>query len=223
MKRTLFIVSLITVSISCISQSVNLPMDKSTGRPYQSTRTDDIQGSEFLYMNWAPAEVTFIDGQTIPQIPVKFDVLKNSFYFMNNDSVFEFARPIRQVMLYPPGADTLSKIIIQRDVSQLKWKGAGKYTQVLCLGNYSLVKYFYKSVSESFQYGNGQPIRQFKDESDLYLLTPSGPTLIKNIKKNSAKAFGSKWPEVQAYLAANNRSIRTEADLVFAVQYLNTL
>lgn len=220
-KIVLFVPFLLAIYI--LPAQTNLPVDRTTGHPYQVTRTEEIQGSEFLYANWAPAEVTFIDGQTIPNIPVKFDVYKNSFYYKNNDTVFEFSRPIRQVILYPPGTDTLSKFVIQRDLSRMKWKGAGKYIQVLCTGTNSLVKYYYKSVGESFEYGNGRPSQVFKDENELYMITAEGPVRIKSIKKDAKAAFGDKWKTVEAFLKTNHLSLKSLNDLVQAVQYLNKL
>ncbi|MBV9986482.1 MAG: hypothetical protein JO301_02315 [Chitinophagaceae bacterium] len=184
-------------------------------------RYENIQGTPFMKENWMKGKVTVQSKKPLAEIDLKLDLVQNNFLFSRDGNDYVLTPDVTEVELYDPAKD--EKLLFRRGYTIGKYINRSAFVQVLEDGNLALLKFTKKVPEEFTQYGDAAKYKRFKLVEEYYIATGGQFTQINPNRKAMEAAFGSKWPQVEAYVKQNNLSSRDESGWIKAVRYFNSL
>jgi hypothetical protein len=219
MKNLIKASLIIVLFISAITSEVKAQfVSDINGRPYRLKEYTDIEGSPYLYDDWASGTVKIANAQVFSNLYLKYNELEGKLYFKGKTGeVLEF---VDQVVEF-----TISNKIITRHFSSYPGNKPNEiaYYELLADGNTKLFKQPVKEIQEIKVYGSAVSSKNFIAVDKYYLLTGGKMIPIKKDKKSVIAGIGKKQPELEAYIKTNSLNLKDDADLAKLIEYSNSL
>lgn len=180
-----------------------------------------IKGSPYLYDDWLSGKVIFMNGQSIENILLNFD-LHNKLLEVKMRHVVKVGRPedIEAVEINYAPAETRRFIPVSMYHTE-KNEAAEGFAQVLYDGNIKLVKktslVIYKPNYRPSHDVGSQDI-EIRKKEQIYLLEGG---VLKEVKRSPD--FGKWTKEVKAYSKENKLRAKKEEDLIRMVRFYDSL
>lgn len=184
-------------------------------------RTSDVKGSPYLFDKWMEGNVTSQGGKEIDSLKINYDIL-NHLVEIKVDKVVKAANEADISSFSVTDEYGQEKKFISLSEYHLPDKKFVGFAEVLFEGNnISLIKkyeivYVEPNYVEHFDVGS---IDAELVKKDKYFLLRDN----KLEEFHKRKSFGDKRKQVKTFVRKNQLDLRKERDLVFTVEFLNSL
>jgi hypothetical protein len=190
---------------------------------------EGVRGTPFLSDQWARGAVSFRDGKTHENLPLKLDLYANEVLYKRpaGDSVFLNTRNIRQLTIIDDatGASLLFKN--QPFSSDAQFKPKSDFYQVIYEGKSGFYLKRRKSILKANYtgaYNEGRAYDEFVNESIYYLRKPDNSLeKIKLNKSSVLSALKDKQSQVKSFVSKEKLALKEEADVVKVLEYYDSL
>ena len=191
-----------------------------TGKVLQQTTNNDASGSPYLFDDWQPGKVFLVTGDEF-DVRVKFDALRNKFYFTRNDTTFELGSDVTEVKLKSPEGQEMDfrKIVTTDD----KHPMAG-FVQVLASGKVPLYKeYLKRTEGENFTNGIFTSEKKIVAHNSLWTILNNETVPVKLNSHSLEELTSDKKDQVLDYVKSKKLNPKNERDFATALSYYNSL
>jgi hypothetical protein len=220
LNKVIFSVALTIFSSYAFPQ---LAINQYTGKPYIQTTNNDASGSPFLFEDWTPGKVFLFNGNQFDNVMLKFDALRNKFFFNRNDSTFELEDDVTEVRLQnanDASAEMDFKKIVTTD-NRLPMAG---FVQVLASGKVPLYKLYAKRIEgENTTNGIFSSEKKIVTHNSLWTIINNESIPVKLNSRSLEELTSDKKDQVQDYVKSKKLNVKNEKDFAAAVAYYNSL
>lgn len=194
------------------------------GRAIVSTDYSNIEGFPYLYENWNKGLVKLIDGRTVRNLDLKYDLLTDELLFKNlkNGEMLRFAESVIAFKL-DSSAQNNTELQFKNGYKPANGNSSTSYYQVLFDGGTPLLKRREKSVLEKKVYNSATSTKSFEEAETYYLSKSNGLIKIRRDKKQILAVLVDHAAELEEYIKANNLNLKNEAQLIQLIGYYNSL
>lgn len=194
------------------------------GRPLVAGEYVDIQGHPFLFENWTKGIVKFVNGTSVSDLDLKYDLVKDELYFKDpkTEQVMIFSEKISEFKLNNPVKST-DFFYFKNGFTPLDANTAKSFYQLLMDGTAQLIKRYTKEIFEERPYNSATTIRSFKDAELYYVVKNNQLIKIKKDKKQVLAAFADRSAELEAFIKSNGLNLKNESDLIKLIAHYNSL
>jgi hypothetical protein len=175
-------------------------------------------GTPLFTEQWQLAVLLLDDGTTVPNVPVRINLVNQEVYYQVNNQQYVATSLINEIRL---------KDVVKREElvfvngSRLQGTPGVWYLQVLT-GTASLYKQIVKVVEESRQYSSATVERSIASKEHFFIHHRFSLREVTKLR-DVPEIFFEKKAEVSAYLAQKNYRKLSEAALRDVVAYFNSL
>jgi hypothetical protein len=235
MTKKLLLIAIAACPLMALSQAasdpkisdVNIFKNAMTGRNiYTPPNNMTMDGSPFLLDEYAPMEITLMQGTVHRGVRVKFNVPDNQVIFVDdNGAEMITGTPIKKLKYKRVKEDGsgMEEIVLESFNSALNVKGAPVY-EVLSEGKAKLLKKIEISYSDVRKYPEGTMSRVFKRKSFYYAsINDQAPVKLEKSKSAILELLADKKTEVTAFIEKEKLKCRTEAEIIMVFEYYSTL
>jgi hypothetical protein len=184
-------------------------------------RYENVQGTPFWKNDWMKSKVVMQNKHAYENIELKMDLVQNNFVFVRDDHNYSLTPDVLEVQMVNPAND--SRLVFRRGFAINKFITPGHFVQVLEEGNLGLLKFIKKNTEEFTEYNDATKYKRFKLVEEFFVAKDNQFVPINLNKKSMEAVFGTKWPQVEAFLKQNDASPRDENGWTKAVHYFNSL
>lgn len=220
MKKYLFFLLVNFLAISGKSQLLNL-QDNVTGKPMFINQYEEFIGSAFLFDDWTHANLLGRNGVRYFNYQVKFDVYKNTFYFLHNNQMFEFVTDILEVEMHPNIVDSSSYLLFRKGYTNFPLVLPNVYCKVLADGIITGIELMGKQLNDVYEYGSANKTRQFFNKSENFFLKDKLVYKEKMSKKLMEQLTNDKKEGIQKFISSNSLNLKLNSDLLKIISYYN--
>jgi hypothetical protein len=195
--------------------------DAVSGRPYMIKALEDVEGTPYLFENWATGTVRFKNGGIVKDKKLKYDIYNNKLFYNQNDSLFEFVSEVEEFRLQNPKSSGNAEELIFTSINALQ-KDKIVFGQILAKGKLSLIKFHNKVVQETSNY-NASKTRVLVNKSSTFLVINEDMRPAKYSKEQLEDLAADKKAELFAFINSNKLNLKKEQDFISAIIYYNSL
>ncbi len=187
----------------------------------------DVDGTPYLYADWRPGTVTDNLGKKFTNVFIKYDAYSDAVEVNQNGEVMILngqLYPSFTIMLAEQGSNSVTVHNFNNTFPNITLPESG-YFEILVEGNIRLFKkYKVKFIEDNVaNYGTTAIVKRFQMNESIFMVTDGG---IQNIKLNSKavlNVLGEKSKPAEEFIKKEKIKIKTEADLIRLINYLNKL
>lgn len=193
-------------------QDVSVP-----GAPLIANAYPEIKGDPYMG-DFSKGSILVSKKDTISNIAIRFNLYGNMLEVNRMGELIGYTgKNIHGFILEPFGTKEIYKS--GYDIPKL---GKGTFAQVLTEGEYTLLKYKYKNITEdpSAAYGS-QKSKAFQSKVELFVSHNDNVIPFKTKRKQLNALFGDKTPIVLEIIGKMNLDLRDEEDMVKLIRALN--
>jgi len=178
------------------------------------------EGSPFLNEEFGEATVISSENEVFEKVPLRYNVYSDLFEVELEEGVYNLKRG---GMAARVKLDDRDFVFTFYDYQSTEREG---YLEVLIEGYYSLYKKYqivFQEAEEAKPYQEAKPAA-FQERAPLFYISSgeNKPVFVKT-KKNLLDIAGDKEQELKAFIKDSKLKIRDEADMVKAVEFLNSI
>ncbi len=230
MRKLLFVAALLIAQVS-FGQISNLDMN---GAPARATGYDGIEGSPYLFDEWARADVSTTNAGLKENVAYKFNIYENEFEVINEagNKIYLNKNYVDYMLLERPsiiiansGEGMLTRLLFKKGFDGIRGIAQDDFINVIAEGeSYSLVRSFSTElVTPPKNSYAPTPGRMFVFEESLYLINSSKE--VNGVKKrtNSIVKTLNEGDQSRAkkIIKENKLDLSREDHLVIFFQKLN--
>lgn len=222
LMKKLILFTIITMASYAIafSQSYRFELPPGENKIIIKDKPINLEGSPYLNEEWQTGSIFLSNGDTIPTINLRLNVLKGEMQYQFEEKTYVIGAPegLKEIII---GGCVFIYLTYTKD-SKLK----KNYFEVLSNGKSSLLKYHYIVILPA----NFNPALNSGNKNDQIIhkmkyYAKIGDNFIEIDKrgKNLISAFGNKEALISKYIKDNKISLKNESDLITLIKYSNTL
>lgn len=218
---SLFALVLLVSSNSADAQQVDFYRAelRSDGVPQ---KYDGVNGSPYLFENWAIGTVTTVDKSVKRDVQLKYDEIDDILLMKNDEGkVVTFTQPVAEFSITDP---TSGKIrVFKSQFAPSKANTQNSFFEVIYDGKVKLIKKNHKVISENKQY-SGATSKTIVDAVKYYIVNlNASPLSVKPDAKSIAEVLNNKQEELTSYAKSEKLNLKKEPDLVKLLTYYDSL
>jgi len=199
-----------------------------SGKPYRNNVDPDLQGSPFLFGDWRPAKIKLKNLGVFDDVKVKFSPFTNSFYYNQNDSLYEFPEGLEEVRIKDLKHSNESgyDMLFTKNVYTTDKIPGGTFVQVLANGKINLLKYYKGKIderTESSTFGSEGKVKKMVTRSTVVAVTNSGTHNIEYNLKNIQLLTSDKEAAITNFIDKKDLNVKKEMDFAIVIAYYNLL
>ena len=195
-----------------------------TGIPFRETGVNyDVTGSPFLFDEWKQGKVILYNGSEYDNVMLRFNTLKNIFYFNRNDSVFELPDDATEVSLKNT-ADNGNELDFKKIISTDNKLPMAAFVQVLSNGKVPLYKQYIKRIEgDNFSNGLITTKKTIVDHNSLWTIKNNETLPVKLNSRSLEEITFDKKDQVLNFVKTKKLNIKNEKDFAEAITYYNSI
>ena len=219
----LFLV-LLTCGLFCVEASAQYTQTNDMeGRPVHEYNTISMQGSPYLYPDFAQGTILLKNGTIYQGINMMYDQVKDVIVFKGKDGkVKELIEPVQEFKINFIQNNQATEKVFRRGYS-----GDGltpdAFLEVLADGNAVLLKRTTKKIFDRKNYSSATINREVQEAEDYYVATGNKVVKVKKTKNSMLAAMPEKADYLELYIKSNALNLRNDSDMAKLVAYYNTL
>jgi len=230
MRKLIFIFGLLFAHAS-FAQISNIPLN---GVPARLSGYDGVEGSPYLFDDWARADVSTTNGGLKENIAYKFNIYENEFEVINEagNKIFLDKDYVEYMLLERPSiiianseGGLLTKLLFKKGFDEISGVEPDDFVNVIAEGDkYSMVRTFgTELVTPPKNSYAPSPGKMFVFEEKFYVLSSSNePESVRGRTKSIIKALAEKdQSTAKKIVKENNLNLSREDHLVIFFQKLN--
>ncbi|MDN3205811.1 hypothetical protein [Algoriphagus sediminis] len=230
MRKLIFIFSLLFAQAS-FAQISNIPLN---GAPARLSGYDGVEGSPYLFDDWARADVSTTNGGLKENVAYKFNIYENEFEVINEagNKIFLDKDYVEYMLLERPSiiianseGGLLTKLLFKKGFDEISGVEPDDFVNVIAEGDkYSMVRTFdTELVTPPKNSYAPTPGKMFVFEEKFYVLSSSNePESVRGRTKSIIKALAEKdQSTAKKIVKENNLNLSREDHLVIFFQKLN--
>ena len=229
MRKCVFTISILIVSICGYSQGINTVIDFEMHGSHGITQAlknlgaittyDDIKGSPYLNSEFVLGDIFMNEGSNFNDIPLRYNIYSDNIEFMNSkEQTMEISDP--KTYNYFEIADTIFKYLEYANGA----KTQNGYLQLLSSGNVILYKKYnigLKKAQEPEPYKEARPPEFFDKSPDFYISINGETPLFSKNSKQAEAILSTVKADVKSYIKKEKLKLNREEDLIKIVEYCN--
>jgi hypothetical protein len=173
-------------------------------------------GSPLFTDEWKPAVLLLEDSTTVPNIPVRLNLVTQEVYYQANGQQYVASSPINEIRM-----QDAAKELVFVNGSRLQGEPGVWYLQVLP-GTASLYKRIVKVIEESRQYSSATVDRSIVSKEQFFIHYRFSLQEVTRLR-DLPEIFFEKRAEISAFLEQKKYRKLSEAALLDVVTYFNGL
>lgn len=178
------------------------------------------EGSPYMNEEFSEATVVSSDNQVFEKVPLRYNVYSDLFEVEMEDGVYNLRRGGIVSRVKMDGRD-----FIYTTYDYQSTEGEG-YLEEISRGIYSLFKQhqiIFREAEPAKPYQEAEPAR-FEEKNPLLYISrgDNRPVFVRN-KRGLLELAGEKEKELNGYIKDNKLKMRDEADMIKAVEFLNSV
>ena len=187
------------------------------GGPLSTRRYENVTGNPYLMEDWNTAMVKFVNGTTLKEVKVKYDLVAEVLVFENKGRELLFIDPVEEFKI------NLSQKGDHVHFKRLKsFKNNGFY-QVLFEGTTSLYKKHKKIIVDKTPFNSATTVKLVESKVSYHLYIKNKAVSVKNTEKSILSVLNDKKVELANYLQKEALNLQDDKDLIKLIAYYNTL
>lgn len=183
---------------------------------------DNIQ-TRFAKQIWTPGIVTFKSAGQKLEAPMLFDIYSNTFYFLRDNKIMEFAVPVKEVVMKMTIKGDSADVVFRNSYPAIERNTEETFYEVLVDGNFQLLKCRAKTIYLHKDENDKAKEPKNFNKSLLYAYLPDNKIIL--IKKDSeylmeqAPQYAS---AIKNILQTHKIKLRNEESIKELFQHLNS-
>ncbi|MBD1397234.1 hypothetical protein H9Q13_08665 [Pontibacter sp. JH31] len=193
------------------------------GRPVHEYSTINMQGSPYLYPDFAQGTILLKNGTIYQGINMMYDQVKDVIVFKGKDGkVKELMEPVQEFKINFIQNNQATEKTFRRGFSGDRLSPEA-YLEVLADGNTVLLKRTTKKIFDRKNYSSATINREVQEAEDYYVATGNKVVKVKKTKSSLLAAMPDKADYLESYIKSNSLILRNDSDMAKLVAYYNTL
>lgn len=193
----------------------------SVTEPTGASNNQPVDGSAYLYDDWRGGIVNTTANKSYRNVNIRYNILEDEVYFEGGEGALSvFTQPVKEFVI--PNKEGESHLF------RNGFNIAGKYDrntffEVLAEGKLTLLKKITKRMTDSREYGSAVTNYQLVDVVEYFVYQDE---MIVKVKKGSKAFFETllpNQPAVGRFISEQKTSLKSEAELIDVINYINTL
>jgi len=221
MKRIILTLFVFWFSVMYVfSQTFKLELPPGQNKIISKEASPNLDGSPFLNEEWAKGSIIMKNGDTIPEIMLRYNFHHGEMQFQHKEKVYAIGTP-----------EVIKEVIMDgHTFVYLSYSDGGvsksSFFETLCAGKSSLFALYYPQIlpaNYNVALNSGNKNDQLILRKKFFLKKGESVLPIDKKGKNLISAFEQKGKEIQKYAKDNNLSFKKEPDLITITKYVNSL
>lgn len=189
------------------------------GKPVQTVKNADVEGSEMLYADWLKSTVKTQDGVELKNVMLKYNALDDVPYFLGKDDVtMLFTKPVFQFSI----DDGANQAVFRGGFPAVGSFNEKSFYQVLTEGKAVLLKKIFKKVLETREYNSATTVKKITDNTAYFLFFEDKMISLKKDKSFFINNLGKK-EQMQQFFANEKINLKEDDGLVKVINKFNSL
>jgi hypothetical protein len=193
------------------------------GSAVHEYNTISMQGSPYLYPDFAQGTIMLKNGTIYQGINMMYDQVKDVIIFKGkDDKVKELIEPVQEFKINFIQNNQATEKVFRKGYS-----GDGispdAFLEVLADGNAVLLKRTTKKIFDRKNYSSATINREVQETEDYYVATGKKVVKVKKTKSSLLAAMPEKAANLELYIKSNSLNLRNDSDMVKLVAYYNSL
>lgn len=182
----------------------------------------NINGSPYLFENWALGNIKTVDNAIRKDVQLKYDEIEDAIIAKgSDDKLFAFSVPVLEFTIND--AKTNAMRTFRSGFVATKANSERSFFEVLEDGKVKLLRKNHKLISESKDY-SGAINRSVSEGVKYYLVNKdNSPVVVKLDQKSINAILTDKEAQLIEYTKANKLNLKNQADAAKLIAYYNTL
>lgn len=202
------------------SQSYRFELPPGENKIIIKDKPINLEGSPYLNEEWQTGSIILKNGDTIPSISLRLNVLKGEMQYQYEEKTYAIGAPegLNEIIM----GRRIFKYLTYTEDSKLK----KNYFEVLSNGKSCLLKYHYIVIlpaNFNLALNSGNKNDQIVHKMKYYAKIGDSIIEIEKRGKNLISAFGNNEALISKYIKENKISLKNESDLITLIKYSNTL
>ena len=189
------------------------------GRP---AKYKNVNGSPYLFEDWASGTAKTIDNATKKDIQIKYDEIEDILLMKGDDNkLLIFPVQVAEFIINDPKTNSLRTF--RSGFIATKGNTDKSFFEVIADGKVRILKKNHKVISESKEY-SGAINKSVSDGIKYYLVNEDNtPVAVKLDVKSISALLPAKQSELTEYAKTNKLNLKNNEDVVKLISYYNSL
>ncbi|WP_033316634.1 hypothetical protein [Pontibacter roseus] len=193
------------------------------GRAVHEYNTISMDGSPYLYTDWAKGSITLSNGTIYQGVNMMYDQVKDVVLFKSKDGqVKELIEPVQEFKINFIQANQATEKTFRKGFSG-EGVSPDAFLEVLADGKAMLLKRTGKKIFDRKSYNSATINREVQVSEDYYVATGNKLVKVKKSKSSLLAAMPEKSDYLETYIKSNALNLRSDSDLAKVVAYYNSL
>lgn len=226
MKKTMlrFALTLLVSGIFCIDAAAQYThTNDMEGRAVHEYNSISMDGSPYLYADWAVGTITLNNGTIYQGINIMYDQVKDVVLFKTQDGkVKELIEPVQEFKI-----NFITNNQATEKTFRKGFTGEGvspdAFLEVLADGKAVLLKRTSKKIFDRKNYSSATINREVQVSEDYYVASGNKLVKVKKSKNSLLSVMPEKSDYLVTYIKSNGLNLRNDSDMAKLVAYYNSL
>ncbi|WP_242920890.1 hypothetical protein [Pontibacter liquoris] len=199
-------------------------LEEVNGRPIRVGQYENVVGSPYLQDEWRKGTVKLANGETYPDVDLKYDQVQDIPLFRNKaGETLEIVQSVAGFTITYLKDGALQEAVFRNGYPGIKGASRTSFYEVLAEGKVDLLKRTNKVIREEKAYNSATITKNILPVVTYYIAREEQLVNIKNDRKSILEALADKAPELDAYIKKNKLRLKEDADLAQLINYYNSL
>lgn len=193
--------------------SVTEPTDASNGQ--------SVEGSAYLYDDWRGGIVNTAADKSYRNINIRYNLLEDEVYFEAGEGAPSvFAQPVKEFVIPNKAGGTH---LFRNGFNIIGKYDRNTFFEVLAEGKLILLKKITKRMTDSREYGSAVTNYQWVDVVEYFIYQDEVMVKVKKGSKAFFETLLPNQPAVSLFISEQKTSLKSEAEIIGVINYINTL